>query len=194
MKRVVTIVTLAAVCILAMASTAGATGVGLRGIGGHLTIVSPEDIDATLGFGILADFGTVGTTKIGIESFMGYWSQSEEAYGAEMSVSDLIIGGRGKYMFEVSNPVVHPYLGAGLAFHFVSMGIDIAPVDLGGFVVPGTSVEDDEFKVGLDFGGGLTVDVSEKVSLLGDSWISMVSDVSQFALRLGMVYRLQSSP
>ena len=191
MKRVISIVALAAVCVFAAASTAGATGMALRGIGGHLTIVSPEDVDATLGFGILADFGTVGTTRIGVESFMGYWSQSEEAFGTEVSLSDLIIGGRGKYMFEVSNPVVHPYAGAGLAFHFVSMGVEIAPVDFGGYIIPGQSIEDNEFKIGLDLGGGLTVDVSEKVSLLGDSWISMVSDVSQFAVRFGMIYRLQ---
>lgn len=190
MKRVTFVALALAICIFATAGSANASGLTFRGVGGSVNIVNPEDFDATIGVGFLVDLGTINTVW-GLESFAGYWSQSESAFGTEVSVSDFVIGGRGKYLFRVSHPSIQPYAGAGLGFHFVTAGVEIAPYDFGGIIVPGTSIEDTEFKVGLDLGGGLTVDINDNLAFLGDSWLTFVSDVSQFSLRLGLLYWLR---
>jgi hypothetical protein len=189
MKRVVTLAAVVAICTIAFAGAAQAS-LALEGVGGHVSIVSPDNVDATIGIGFLMDMGFVGT-QFGMETFAAYWSQTESGFGVEASVSDFVIGGRGKYRFLTSSPSLHPYVGAGLGLHFVTAGVEIAPIDLGGVVIPGESFEDTEFRLGLDLGGGLAFDVGDRVALLGDSWVSLVEDVSQFTVRLGMLYRLR---
>jgi opacity protein-like surface antigen len=190
MKRVALTAAALAVCILATVGSANADGLSFRGIGGNISVVNPEDFDATVGVGFLVDLGAVNTVW-GFESFAGYWSQSESAFGTEVSVSDFVLGGRCKYLFPVSHRSIQPYAGAGLGFHFVSASVEIASYDFGGIIVTGSSFDDDEFKVGLDVGGGLTVDINDDLAFLGDSWLSFVSDVSQFSLRLGLLYWLR---
>lgn len=187
MKRVAAIAAVVALCTMAFAGAAQAS-LTLEGIGGHVSFVSPDNVDASVGIGFLMDMGFTGT-QFGMESYAGYWSHSESAFGVEASVSDFIIGGRGKYRFITGSPSVHPYVGAGLGFHFVTAGLEIASYNVGGTYFPGTSASDTELKLGLDLGGGLALDVSDHVALLGDTWVTLVSDVSQFTLRLGALYR-----
>lgn len=189
MKQVAAILAVVAVCTMAFAGAAQAS-LALEGVGGHVSFVSPDNVDASIGIGFLMDMGFTGT-QFGMESYAGYWSHTESAFGVEASVSDFIIGSRGKYRFLVSSPSVHPYVGAGLGFHFVTAGVDIASYDFGGTTIPGTSASNTELKLGLDLGGGLALDVSDHVALLGDTWVSLVSDVSQFTLRLGALYRFR---
>lgn len=189
MKRVMVSVAILAVCSFALAGSADAAGLAVRGVGGHLTIASPENVDATIGLGFLLDMNVVNT-QFGVESYASYWSKTESSYGIEASVSDFAFGGRGKYTFVTSSPSVRPYLGAGLGFHFVTAGLDIPAYDFGGTIIPATSVSDTNLKVGLDIGGGATWDVGNRVSLLTDAWGVIVSDVNQFMFRLGMIYRM----
>ena len=136
------------------------------------------------------DMNFVGT-QFGLEPYAAYWSKTESAFGLEASISDLIIGGRGKYEFVTSSPSIHPYVGAGLGLHFVSYGVQVGVYDFGGNLITSTSFEDDSIELGVDLGGGFNFDVGERVSLLSDGWFTVVSDVSQFNLRLGMVYRMR---
>jgi hypothetical protein len=182
-------VTVLAACLFAFTASADAAGLAVRGVGGHMTIAAPDDIDATIGLGFLLDMDIVGS-QFGIESYASYWSQSESAFGVEASVSDFAMGGRGKYKFLTSSTSVHPYVGAGLGLHFVTAGVEIPAYDFGGIIIPGTSVEDTNVNLGLDLGGGMAFDVGDRVSLLTDAWGVVVSDVSQFMLRFGMIYRI----
>lgn len=190
MKRVTILAAIVAICTLAIAPGADAATIAVNGIGGHLSLVNPDNVGTTVGIGFLMDMGFVGTA-FGLESYAAYWSQSESAFGVEASFSDFIIGGRGKYNFAVSNPKVHPYAGAGLGLHFVTLGVDIPAINFGGTTIPGSSVEDSELRLGVDFGGGLMFDVSDRVSLMGDTWVTLVSDVSQLNVRFGALYRFQ---
>jgi hypothetical protein len=51
-------------------------------------------------------------------------------------------------------------------------------------------VEDSATKLGLDIGGGVSTPIGPRSDLLGEAWYGIVSDVSQFSLRVGMSYRL----
>jgi opacity protein-like surface antigen len=186
MKRFVLL--LALVTSVLVASTAVAqTSLGLKGVGVAVGYVSPEDVDGTFGLGVLADCGAI-TPRIGLESRLDYWSKSEEAFGAEASISDITLGARGKYFFEVTNPKVRPFAGAGLGIHFLQSKVTI-PAQFG---FPESTVEESTTKLGLDLGGGVATAVGPRTDLLGELWYGIVSDVSQLSLRLGVSYRLGS--
>jgi opacity protein-like surface antigen len=158
---------------------------GFKRIGGALQMVGPEEVDATFGFGVFADLGTVAP-RWGLEARLDYWSQSEEQFGFEAGVRDIVVGLRTKYDIEVSHPTLRPFVGAGLGMHFLR-----AEVEVPNFPGPGTTTVDDaETRVGLDFGGGIRQAVSPVVDLHGEAWYSVVPDVNQFSLRVGMSYRL----
>jgi len=176
-------VAILAACSFALAGSADAAGLGVRGVGGHMTIVAPENIDASIGLGFLLDMNVV-ETPFSIESYAQFWSHTEGAYGIEASVKDFAIGGRGKYNFMLATPSVHPYLGAGLGLHFVTASVDFSSY------FPGTSASDTNVKLGLDLGGGMSFDVGDRWSILTDAWGVIVSDVNQFAIRLGAIYRM----
>ena len=69
---------------------------GLKRIGATIGYVSPEDLDGTFGFGVFADLGTI-TPTIGLDAHLDYWSESQEDFGTEVSIHDIVLGARGKY-------------------------------------------------------------------------------------------------
>jgi opacity protein-like surface antigen len=160
---------------------------GLKQVGVAIGYVSPEDIDGTFTFGALMNWGTI-TPRIELESRIDYWSHSEEQFGAEASVSDLTLGARGKYFFEVAHPTLRPFAGAGLGLHLLHAKVTIPA--FGGF--PEQTAEDSETRLGLDIGGGVVTAISPQLDFMGELWYGIVSDVSQLQLRVGMGYKLGS--
>jgi len=188
MKRVSTALAVAALCTLLAADASAQANLSLRGIGLKVGVVNPEDLDAALGLGLIFDLGTIHP-NIAFESYTGFWSQTEEAYGVEFGVRDFSFGAKGKYMFQTSNPTLQPYAGAGLGFHIMNAHADIAPVYFGSTLVyPGSSESDTELKLGMDLGGGLRIDRGSQFSFFGEGWFSIVSDISQFSLMIGAEY------
>ena len=206
MKRTALIIALA-ICTLAsqnaMAATAKSSGsssrhtsaskaratesgadFGFKRIGGAIQMVGPEDIDATFGFGVFADLGTVAP-NIGLEARLDYWSQSEDVFGFDTSIRDVTLGARGKYYFQVNHPTIRPFAGLGLGMHFLKAEVEVptGPTTT-------TTVDDSETRLGLDFGGGIRTAISPTLDLHAEGWYGIVSDVNQFSLRVGMSYRL----
>jgi hypothetical protein len=188
MKRVSAALAAIAFCTLFAANASAQANLSLRGIGLKVGVVNPEDLDAALGLGLVLDLGTLHP-NIAFESYAGYWSQTEDMYGAEYGVRDFSFGAKGKYMFKTSNPTVQPYAGAGLGLHILNAHADTDPVYFGGSLLyPGTSVSETETRIGLDLGGGLRIDRGSQFSFFGEGWFSIVSDVSQFSLMVGAEY------
>jgi opacity protein-like surface antigen len=172
----------------ALAKTANA-GLGLNRLGLEVGLVDPEGASSTVGFGAFADLGTL-TPDIRLSSHLGYWSKSENDFGAEASVRDISVGARAKYMFRVSSPKVQPYAGAGLGLHFFHSKVEVPDMDLGGgFIVPGFTAEDSATKVGLDMGGGAVTPLSPKTDLFADFWYT-VADIDQVSLKAGVSFLL----
>ena len=96
----------------------GQAAFGLKGVGGHLGYVIPEDpIENTIGFGAQADLGTI-TKDVHLTALLQIWSKSYKAgvpsYG-EADWTEIVIGASAKYFFEVKS-AVKPYIGGGLNF------------------------------------------------------------------------------
>jgi len=175
--------------ILAPATAMSQSDMGLKGVGLELGMVDPENIGATFGFALLGDFGTI-TPNFQLEGNIGYWSKSEEVVGGKSSISDITFGAKGKYVFETNNPSLRPFAGAGLGLHYLRAEATFPDLDIGGFIIPGMSVDDSQLKLGLDLGGGLATSISEKADFIGEMWYSLVSDVNQLSLKVGFMYKL----
>jgi outer membrane protein W len=176
-----------ALSVLAAPSAMAQSDLGLKDLGVAVGYVGPEGIDGTFSVGVFADHGTI-TPNIGLESRIDYWGQSETAFGAEASFRDIALGTRGKYYFDVSNPKIRPFMGAGLALHLVHAEVTI-PAQFG---LPEMTVEDSSTKLGLDLGGGMAMPIGLRTDLLTELWYGIVSDVSQLSLRFGVSYDLGS--
>lgn len=188
MKRISVALAVVAICTLHAVAASAQANLALRGIGLKAGVVNPEDVDATLGFGLVFDLGTVHP-QFALESYAGYWSQSEEFYGMEAGVSDYSLGGKVKYMFNTANPAIQPYAGAGLGLHIFDLHAETPPLYIGGSLIyPGTSYSDTDVNLGLDLGGGLRIDQGGQFAFMADAWFSIVSDVSHFSLMAGAMY------
>lgn len=191
MKKVLAF--LAVIALLATPSqiALAASDVGFKSIGVDLGYVSPEDVDGTLGFGAFADLGPLSPT-VRLSSHLGFWSKSEDlGSGSEVSVRDISLTGRVRYMFPVSSPKFQPYAGGGLGFHSLRAEVYSPAVDLGGgVIIPAMTDSDSELKLGLDLGGGFVTPVGAKTDLYGDLWYSMVEDFSQLSMKVGLAFHL----
>jgi opacity protein-like surface antigen len=183
MKRRIIAFTLA-ISVCAASSALAQADLGLKNIGVAIGYVSPENLDGTFSIGGFINHGTIAP-RFGLESRVDYWGWSESFNGTETSVRDIVIGARTKYHFEVANPKVQPYVGAGLGIHFINIEVNM-PAQ-GGF--PAMTVDASENKLGLDIGGGVAMPVSPRADFLGEAWYGIVSDMSQFSLRAGMQWK-----
>jgi hypothetical protein len=172
-----------------VSNAAAQTDLGLKGIGLKVGYVGPENVDGTFGLGLVGDFGTL-TPRIMLESYLSYWSKSENEFGVETSVRDIALGARGKYLFNVPNSNVRPFAGAGLGLHFLHAEVSMPAQSIGGFTVPGFSVDDSSVKLGLDMGGGMFVPINPRWDFMTELWYGVVNDFSQLSFAIGAVYKL----
>lgn len=187
MKRISALLAAVAICTLSAAEASAQANLALRGIGLKAGVVNPEDVDATLGLGLIFDLGTIHPNWA-LESYAGWWSQGEEAYGMEAGVSDYSFGGTVKYLFQTSNPTIQPFAGAGLGLHIYDMHAETPPVYFGGTLIyPGSSYDDTQVELGFDLGGGLRIDRGNQFAFMTDAWFT-ISDITQFSLMVGGIY------
>jgi hypothetical protein len=188
MVRLIGLVVFVCLCSFGWSTAAAQSDLGFKGVGAELGFVNPEDIDATLGLGVFADFGEV-VPNLMLEGYLDYWSKSEEEFGFEASVRDISVGAKVKYIFEIANSSIRPFAGGGLGIHFIRGEVVIPDQNLGGFIVPGMSVDDTSTKLGLDFGGGMSIPINYKTEFLTELWFGIVSDVNQMSFKVGAVYK-----
>ncbi len=186
MKRITLLLTLASLAVAAPAAMAQ-SDLGLKRVGAAIGFVDPENLGTTFSLGIFADHGTL-TPNISIESRLDYWSQSDQFLGTNSSLRDVTLGLRGKYHFEIENPKIRPFLGAGLGLHLLKAEVTIPPL----FGLPGSTAEASSTKLGLDLGGGVSTPLSPKADLLGETWFGIVDGANSFSLRAGLSYKLGS--
>ena len=160
------------------------SNIGLHAIGANAAFVSPENLDGAFGFGVFADLGQIAP-KIGLEPTLEYWSKTDSQFGVDNSLRDLSLGVRGKYYFDVANPKVRPFAGAGLGLHFLHAE---TTVNIPGF--GNVSATGDDTKLGLDLGGGITTPLNPKNDFRAEAWYGIVSDVNQFAVRVGVSHKI----
>ena len=191
MRKVTVLLVSLILCAFIFSNASAQSNLVLKGVGAKIGLVDPEDIDAVFQFGLFTDMGNI-TPSIALESYINFWSKTDDLLGGgEVYVRDLVIGAKGKYLFSTANPTIRPYAGAGLGFHILKSGVDIPARYYGGsLLAPAISEDDTEIKVGLDMGTGISLDINQKWAIQGEAWYSIVSDISQLAIQVGILYSL----
>ncbi|MCL1926221.1 MAG: porin family protein [Syntrophorhabdaceae bacterium] len=86
------------------------------------------------GFAFNVIFGNRLTPFFAVEGSVGYFGSKSNVYDGDLSVLPLTVGGR----LIIPNPVVEPYIGAGLGIYFASLdekrGVKDDTADLGGYM------------------------------------------------------------
>lgn len=174
----------AAVAALALTAPAVARAdLGFMGIGPTLSYVTPEDIDGTIGFGAIADFGTI-VPNLGLEVTGDFWSKSEGEGNFEVKFQDISFGGRAMYHFPMENPQLDPAVGGGLALHLLRTEIPetvIAGITFGG--------DETETRIGFDLAGELGIRMTENTDVLVLAAYRVVEDFGQFVLGAGLMFK-----
>jgi opacity protein-like surface antigen len=190
MKFATALILIGLLCCLAAGPILAQSDLGFKGVGGEIGLVSPQDVDTTVGFGLFTDLGFVAP-RFQLEGFLDYWSQTEvSTAGSEVSVRDLAFGMRGKYIFPNQNPGLRPFAGFGLGLHFLNAEISIADIDYGGVFIPGETFSDSTTRLGLDLGGGVAAALSDKTDFIGEMWYGIVDDFNQLSIKAGILYKL----
>jgi len=127
--------------------------------------------------------------NVAFESYAGYWSQADDAFGTEFGVRDFAFGSKAKYMFTTSNPTVQPYVGGGLGLHILNAHAESPAYYSGGILlIPGYSASDTEVRLGMDLGGGVKIDRGNTFSFFSEAYFSVVSDITHFSFMVGAEY------
>jgi len=141
--------------VACLASTSSAEIVwGVSSVGGHLSLVSPDNLDGTFGLGAdieVAEFNENLTFGINAQ----YWSVSEGEGEFEADFSDFAIIPVGIWRFHSENAIT-PFVTGGLGIHRYKASFDIGILGSGS----ATSTE-----LGLLAGGGAEYAVNEKTTL-----------------------------
>jgi len=156
---------------------------GLKGAGFEVGLINADNVDQTFGFGVFANLGTVAPNVM-MEAYANYWQVTEQFFvTSEIRMRDISVGTRAKYAFNVNNPKITPYAGAGVGLHFLNAKYEDS-------VAPAFNTDASETKLGLDVGGGMLAAVSDRASFVGEAWYSFVPDFNQFSMKIGMEYAL----
>ena len=189
MRRMIVLFASLALVLSASAALAE-TGIGFKGIGGHVDYVKPENVDAAIGIGAIVDLGLL-TPNIGLEGNLDFSSKSYDSPlflgTAKLTFRDIIIGATAKYYFPLADSKLRPFAGAGLGINLFHSKAEFT----GQYAyLTGYSYDNSETKIGIDLCGGTLYGISPKLDLLGEFRYRIVSDVSQTVLRAGVVYKL----
>ena len=190
MRRNIALLTCVLVLTLGASAASAQANLGFKGVGLRVGYVNPENIDATFAFGVFTDLGTFHP-NVSFETYMNYWSKSmDEGSFGEVSFRDIVVGAKAQYMFNLANPKIRPFVGAGLSLHFLHGEASVPTMTYGTITIPGTSIDTSDTKLGLDFGGGLRAGLSDTVDFVGEAGFSLVSDINQFGISAGVLFHI----
>jgi hypothetical protein len=127
---------------------AGGAGAGFYGMGGRISLVKPENIDATFGLGIHFDMGTI-LDVLRLYPSVEFWRESESTvvrgFTHETSTTELSFNGDVRHYIEMAEgSKVRPFFGGGLGLIYT------------GWSIKNPSRDDDgsDFDLGLNLLGG----------------------------------------
>ena len=167
---------LTAVLLISMMAGTAMAEMGLMGFAPRVSYVSPSDLDAALGVGIVVDLGEI-SPGFGLETSVDYWSSSIEGLDG-WDISDFVVGARVRYDIAMENSGLTPYVAGGLAMHFLSA--DTPDFVFGETLIAGGSTSDSEF--GFDLAGGIKIPSSETMDFILEAGYRSVSDFDQFVI------------
>jgi hypothetical protein len=189
MKRIALAISLALSCILAFPIIISAADIGLKGIGGKVTLVLPEDpMDSTIGIGVLADLGII-IPQLKAEASLDYWGNSYDTFGVDTSWRSIAIGGTAKYHFPFSGNI-SPFTGGGIEFIFSRAKVEIPATTFLGVATDGGSSSESDTDVGFHLVGGVDIPIAPNIKLSAEAKYA-VDGADSFQIGGALVYKLE---
>jgi len=182
MKRLFVIIAVLGVAAFSLGDANAASP--LRSVGVQAGYVSPENIDGTWTVGFGLDFG-LPMANLYIQPFAGYWNYSETILIADASITDWTVGGNVKYVIPTSAAKVRPFVQGGAAMHMLKASTEVNDPLFGSF-----SAEVSDTQFGLQAGGGVMVDASPRVSIVGSGMFHIVENYNQWMVTGGVQINL----
>ncbi len=150
-------------------------------------LILPEDpIDATFGFGVEADLGTL-IPDLGLYPFLDFWTKSynEKAFGSDgdWRYTEIAIGAVVRYFFEIDSQI-QPYAGGGLALNFGRVSWKYSTEE--GKV----SDSDTDTDIGIHLLGGGAMDISPQWKGFAELKYA-VDGADYFGIYVGAIYKLK---
>lgn len=167
---------------------------GFNGIGGKVGFVMPSGgIDNTLGFGAVADLGTLTIGSLGdiaLGAHLDYWGKnySESTYW-DWKWSVISIAALGKYYFPMEGSNFKPYAGLGLGFDISRWSSDYNGPDYGLGFNNSYNSSASNFDLALHLIGGASMAVSPKMDGFAEVKYS-TGGVDYFGIYVGVMYKL----
>jgi len=128
-KKALMIAAIATTVFLPLSLNAMESDVGVRGVGGQVSMVKPEDIGWTFGLGGQVDMGTLFHPELHFLPSIAFWwkSESDVIFGEkfETKFTEVAFNGDFQYYLDISsNPDLQPYAGAGVAIIYSKASVD----------------------------------------------------------------------
>jgi|GEM_PF-2225541 len=178
MRKLLVLVAIVSAALFSVGHAHAAGPLRALGIQGGYT--NPDNLDGTWNAGLFMEVGAP-MVNMYVQPFVNYWNQSISAtagsIGAGADMKDWSVGANLKWVFPISAPKVRPFIAGGASVHILSSS---ANASLGG--LGSLSFNTSDTKLGAQFGGGLELDVSQKVSLVGQSFYHTVSNFNQWSI------------
>jgi hypothetical protein len=98
---------------------------GFYGVSAAVGIADPKDLSNTVCFLGRVDLGAP-LPGFSVLPTVEYWGKGDQARGTKISAHDLTAGAEARYRF--GHRITRPYVGAGLAMHFISTEVKVNDV------------------------------------------------------------------
>ncbi|MCK5739528.1 outer membrane beta-barrel protein [bacterium] len=162
------------------------TEIGLNGVGAHISLVMPDNVDNTIGFGAHADLGTIFMEELSLHAYVDYWGMKEDIGLGEIKFSNISLAAIAKYNFDMDQAFT-PYAGGGMGLDFAKSkwetDIDIPGVKNGG-------ESDTETELVIHILGGAKMPINDQITGFAEAKYS-IGGFDAFMLTVGASFNLQ---
>lgn len=170
------------VLILFATLSVNASGLGLYSIAPKVGVILPESPWNTgFMFGAEADLGEL-TENLHLVPVVGYWSSKYDLGGADLSLSNIQIGGDVHYFIPSAQGL---FVGGGIGLNFLS--VDLPSFSFFGQTSGGGS--DSQTKFGFGFLAGYMIPINSVQAFVKAKY-NLISDFNTFEINAGVAFSL----
>ncbi len=191
MKKVILISTL--MLFILTISASAQLNFAFNGVGGKLGYIMPEGgIDNTIGFGAVADLGTLTIGSFGdiaLGAHVDYWAKnySESSYW-DWTWSVISIAALGRYYFPMEGNL-KPYAGVGLGFDISRWSSKYNGPPIGFGLDSSLDASESNFDLALHLVGGATMTVSPTLDGFAEAKYT-TGGIDYFGIYVGVIYKM----
>jgi hypothetical protein len=188
MKRSAFVISFVFLCTMVFINVSSAANIGFNGIGGKVGYVMPDLADNTLGFGLLADLGTI-IPNLSLEGCVDYWGNSYDLFGVKTSLSIISIGPTVKYNFPIGSSLI-PFAGGGLVLAISRAKMEWeGGTGLFGEPLTGADTSSSDTNIDVPVVGGISLPIGSGMKFIAEA--RYLLDAGTFWISGGIMVKLK---